>query len=100
MVHMEDASEIFASTFSWTPLNLDLSTEQGESPYISLNVSKHCLSPCEPHNRREWWYFGRSFSGKGENMCCVSLQCLQCFLQKKMNKVILKKVSHLEDKEQ
>ena len=54
MVHMEDASEIFASTFSWTPLNLDLSTEQGESPYISLNVSKHCLSPCEPHNRREW----------------------------------------------
>lgn len=66
MVHIEDANEIFASAFSWTPLNLDLSTEQGKRPYVSLNVNKHGLSPCEPCARREWWQSEGCFGGEGE----------------------------------
>lgn len=73
MVHIEDANGIFVSAFSWTPLNLDLSTEQGKSPYISLNVNKHSLSPCEPRARREWWHFEGCFGGEGEAAALTKL---------------------------
>lgn len=53
-MYIENASKKFGSAFSWSLLNFDLSTEQKKIACISLNISKYCLSPCEPKNRHEW----------------------------------------------
>ena len=88
MVHIEDANEIFASAFSWTPLNLDLSTEHGKRPYISLNVNNTVFLPVNHAPGVSGGTLKDALAVKVRqppllNSCCASLQCPAMFSPEK-----------------